>query len=205
MDKLFCRLRNTGLKANLAKCEFGSTNVSYLGYRLTPLGILPGADKLKAVSNSEPPKNVHEVRQFMGLCNFFRSHVRNFAQIGSPLHRLTSIETKWKGGELPEECLKAFNQLKMALCSEPVVAYPRKNLPYSLIVDAATGNEKNEGGLGAILCQTDQKGNNKVIAYASRQLLKHEKNYTPFSVEMAAIVWAMEHFDTYLRGRTFTV
>ena len=93
----------------------------------------------------------------------------------------------------------------MALCLEPVVAYPRKNIPYSLIVDAATGNEKHEGGLGAILCQTDVKGNNKVIAYASRQLLKHEKNYTPFLVEMAAIVWAMEHFDTYLRGRTLTV
>jgi hypothetical protein len=89
---------------------------------------------------------------------------------------LTSIETKLKWGELPEIFLKAFNQLKMALCSEPVVAYPRKNLPYSLIVDAATGNDKNEGGLGAILCQTNQAGNNKVIVYARRQLLKHEKN-----------------------------
>ncbi len=204
MEKLFCRLRNTGLKAKISECEFGSNNVSYLGYRLTPLGILQGADKLKAVRNSKPPKNLHEVRQFMGLCNFFRSHVRNFAQIGSPLHKLTSIETKWKGGELPEECLLALNQLKMALSSEPIVANPRKNLPYSLIVDAATGNDKNEGGLGAV-CQTDQKGVNKVIAYASRQLLKHEKNYIPFQIEMLAIVWAIELFDTYLRGRTFVV
>jgi hypothetical protein len=117
------------------------------------LGILPGADKLKALRNSEPSKNVHEVRQFMGLGNFFRSHERNFAQIASPLQKLTSIEIKWKGGELPEECLKAFNQLKLALCSEPVVAYPQKNLPYSLIIDAATGNDKNQGCLGAILCQ----------------------------------------------------
>jgi hypothetical protein len=126
LKKLFCRLRNSGLKANISKCEFVSNNVSYLGYRLTPLGILPGADKLKAVRNSEPPKNVHEVRQFMGLCNFFRSHVRNFAQIGSPLHKLTSIETKRKGGELPEESFKTFNQLKMALFSKPVVVYPKK-------------------------------------------------------------------------------
>jgi hypothetical protein len=76
----------------------------------------------------------------------------------------------------------------MELCSEPVVAYPRKKHPYLLIVDAATGNDKNEGGLGAILCQTDQASINKVIAYASRQLLKHEKNYTTFLAEMAAIV-----------------
>jgi hypothetical protein len=72
-------------------------------------------------------------------------------------------------------------------------------------VDATTGNEKNEGGLGAILYQTDQKGINKVIVFVSRQLLKNEKNYTPFLVEMAANVWAMEHLNTYLKGRTFTV
>ena len=76
---LFARLRNANLKVNLKKCEFGADNVSYLGYRLTPEGILPGSDKLKAVRDSEPPKTVHQVRQFMGLCNFFRSHVKNFA------------------------------------------------------------------------------------------------------------------------------
>jgi hypothetical protein len=123
----------------LAKCKFGSTNVSNLGYRLTPLGILPRADKLKAVLNSEPPKNVHIVRQFMGLCNFFRSHVQNFAPIGSPLHKLTSIETRWKGGDLTEDCWKAFNKLKMALCSEPVAASLEKTVTYLLILDAVTG------------------------------------------------------------------
>jgi hypothetical protein len=90
LEKLFCRIRNAGLKANLAKLEFGSTNVNYLGERLTPLDILPEADKLKAEQNSEPPKNVHEVRQFMRLCNFTRSHVGNFAQIGAPFGNSTN-------------------------------------------------------------------------------------------------------------------
>ena len=206
LHKLFNRLRNTNLKVNLKKCEFGADNVSYLGYRLTPNGILPGADKLKAVRDAEPPKTVHQVRQFMGLCNFFRAHVKNFAMTASPLHKLTSKETKWKNGQpLPEDCLKAFNSLKEALCSEPLVAYPRQNRPYSLIVDACTGNSENNGGMGAILCQTDALGRPQVIAYASKQLAKHEKNYTPFLVEMAAMIWGMEHFDTYLRGRHFTV
>ena len=49
-------------------------------------------------------------------------------------------------------------------------------------------------------CQTDKNGKEKVIAYASKQLAKHEKNYTPFLVEMAAMTWAMEHFNTYLKG-----
>ena len=189
-------MRNANLKVNLKKCEFGSDNVSYLGYRLTPEGILPGSDKLKAVRDSEPPKTVHQVRQFMGLCNFFRSHVRNFAQTGAPLHKLTSKETKWRGGELPEECLKAYNELKAALCSEPIVAYPRKHRPYSLIVDASTGGEKSIGGMGAILVQTDERGRNHAIAYASKQLAKHERNYTPFLVEMAAMICNQSGYKT---------
>ena len=205
LEKLFNRLRAAGLKINLAKCEFGATNVSYLGYRLTPEGILPGLDKLKAVRDSKMPTTVQEIRQFMGLCNFFRSHVRNFATIGAPLNKLTSKEANWKDGILPPDCIKAYNSLKTALITEPVVDYPRKNRPYSLIVDASTGTTEVAGGLGAILSQTDENGEERVIAYASRQLLKHEKNYTPFLVEMQAMVWGMDHFDTYLRGRKFTV
>jgi hypothetical protein len=65
-------------------------------------------------------------------------------------------------------------------------------------LDASTNNEKNEGGSGAIQCQTDSKGDDKVIAFASRQLLKCENNYLPFLVEMETIVWAMEHIYIYL-------
>jgi hypothetical protein len=63
-------------------------------------------------------------------------------------------------------------------------------------VDACTGNDKTIGGMGAILCQTDEQGKQRVISYASKQLAKHEKNYTPFLVKMAAMIWAMEHFYT---------
>ena len=72
-------------------------------------------------------------------------------------------------------------------------------------MDASTGTAEVAGGLGAILSQTDENVEERVIAYASRQMLKHEKNYTPFLVEMQAMVWGMEHFDTYLRGRKFSV
>jgi hypothetical protein len=71
LEKLFIRLRNRGLKVNLAKCDFCATNFNCLGYRLIPEGILPGLDKLKAARNSKPPSTVQEIRQFMGLCNFF--------------------------------------------------------------------------------------------------------------------------------------
>ncbi len=141
----------------------------------------------------------------MGLCNFFRCHVRNFAQITAPLTDLMKKECAWKGGPLPPDALTAFQELQTYLCSEPVVDYPRRDRPYALITDASLGDEKKPGGLGAILMQLNQQGEHCVIAYASRKLQKHERNYAPFLLEMQAAIWGMEHFETYLRGRKFTL
>jgi hypothetical protein len=82
-----------GLKAKLPKCEFRATNLQYLGFRLTPEGILLGVDKLKAVKNIETPKTIKEVRRFTGLCNFFRSHIKIFAKVASPLYHLQRKES----------------------------------------------------------------------------------------------------------------
>jgi len=205
LDQVFKRLAQHGLKVNFKKCEFASQEVSYLGFRLTPEGIKPGTDKLKAVKDAKIPSSLKEIRQFMGLCNFFRNHVKNFSLISGPLTALTKKDSGWRRGELPPKALQAFKELQTILCSEPVVDYPRRNRPYSLITDAACGDEANPGGLGAILTQTDEEGNFRVIGYASRKLVKHEKNYTPFLLEMQAAIWGMDHFDTYLKGRHFTL
>jgi hypothetical protein len=111
------------------------------------------------------------------------------------------LRRKTGSGELPQNCLEAFNSLKQSLISEPIVDYPRKHRPYSLIVDASTGTGKINGGLGAMLCQTDEEGEERVIVNASLQILQHKKDYTSFLVEMQAMVWAIYHFDTCLRGR----
>ncbi len=116
LQLVFDRLRKTGLKANLKKCHFGSPTVAY---QLTPDGVLPGKDKLIAVKNATPPTSVHQVRQFLGLVNFFKAHVRNM--IASPLTQLTRKDTPLRGGQLPPEALIAFNELKQILCSEPIV------------------------------------------------------------------------------------
>ena len=205
LSDLFTRLHAHNLKVNLKKCVFGSKDVMYLGFHLTESGIKPGVDKLKAVGQTNPPANVHEIRQFLGLCNFFRTHVRNFAQISSPLTALTRKDSPWKTGPLPEDALKAFRELQSILVSEPVVDYPRRNRDYALITDAALGDDKHDGGLGAILTQLNEQGEHCVIAYASRKLQKHEKNYTPFLLEMQAAIWGMDHFSNYLKGRHFTL
>jgi hypothetical protein len=95
------------IKINLQKCIFGSKEVSYLGFRLTNVGIKPGVDKLKAVKNAPPPSNVHEVRQFLGLCNFFHGHVRNFAQIILSLTALTK-KVFLEGRALATRCPKGI-------------------------------------------------------------------------------------------------
>ena len=206
LAQIFDRFRKVNMKINLAKCNFGANEVNYLGFRLTPQGILPGKDKLRAVKNFTPPENVKQIKAFLGLCNFFRSHIRNFAMISAPLNHLTRKDSEWKKGTLPPDAMKAFIQLKSALVSEPVIDFPRINRKYSLYVDAACGTaEKNydDGGLGAILCQTDEAGKPRVIGYASRSLQKHEKNYPSFLLEMQACIFGIDHFDVHLRAQKF--
>jgi hypothetical protein len=203
LDAVFTRLASHDLRVNLKKCIFGSSETSYLGFRLSKEGIFPGADKLKAVKEALPPENVKQIRQFLGLCNFFQGHIQNFAQITSPLTQLTKKDSSWKRGPLPENALRAFRHLQSLLCSEPVLAYPRSDRQYALITDASFGDENTEGGLGAILTQLDDAGKFYVIAYASRKLQKYEKNYTPFLLEMQAAIFGMETFEVNLRGRHF--
>ena len=203
LDLVFRRLKRHNLKIRLEKCFFATTEVEYLGFRLTPDGVLPGTDKTAVIKNAAPPDNVQRVRQFLGLCNFFRNHIKDFATRSHPLTVLTRKDCAWKGGPLPTDALNAFNELKTALTSSPIISFPRKDRQYALITDAASGDSNNPGGMGAILTQIDKEGKFYVIAYASRKLIKHEMNYTPFLLEMHAAVWGMEHFSHHLKGQRF--
>ena len=203
LDKVFSRLRKCNLKLNPLKCHLGTQTVDYLGFRLTPQGILPGIDKLKCVREAPPPSSITQIKQFLGLANFFRTHVRNFSLISNPLTKLTRKDTAWKGGPLPDDAMKAFNELKLALISEPCLAFPKSDRKFTLIVDSAIGSATVAGGIGAILCQTDELGHLHPISYASRSLNKHEANYSAFLIELTGCVFGIEHFSNYLKGRRF--
>jgi hypothetical protein len=96
------------VRVNLKKCVFRSSETLYLGFRLSKEGIFRGSDKLKAVKEALPPENIKQICQFLGLCNFFRGHIQNFAQITSPLTQLTKKDSSWKRGPPPENALCAF-------------------------------------------------------------------------------------------------
>jgi transposase InsO family protein len=203
LEKVFERLHANHLKVNLEKCVFGNQEVSYLGFTLTPEGIKPGRNKLQAIKDAKPPTTIKMVRSFVGLCNFFRTHIKDFAIIAAPLFKVTRKDSGYKSGPLPPDALHAFKILQQQLTSDPVMAFPRADRQYALITDAATGTSETPGGLGAILTQIDQQGNHYAISFASRQLKDHEKNYSPFLLEAAAAVWGMDVFNEYLRGKQF--
>ncbi len=201
LQEVFDRLRAHKLKANLTKSKFNTETLDYLGFEISKNGYQPGQSKTSAIAELKPPETVREVRQFLGMANFFRSAIPQFSQLTAPLSALTRKSSEWTKGPLPAKALTAFNTVKKLLCQRPLLAFPQPKGKYHLYVDAATGSADDEGtgGLGAVLLQ-EQKGEKRVIAYASRHLNKHEKNYQPFLLEMQAITWAVEHFRVYLLG-----
>ena len=206
LRNLFARLRKYNLKLNPAKCNFICKRVPYLGFVLTPGGVLPSEDKTKCIKEFEAPQTVKGIREFTGLCNYFRHFIPSYARVAGKLTKLLTKKGEWKGGELPKEAQEAFEELKHKLCSQPILDFPRPSRQFVLTTDAATGDAENPGGLGAVLTQVDPRtGQEKVIAYASRSLKTHERNYSAFLAELTAIVWAIDHFHWYLKGRQFVL
>jgi transposase InsO family protein len=206
LEQAFKRLERFNLKLNITKCMFAAQEVPYLGFHLTATGIKPSMDKVAAVRDLPSPNSPRKVREFLGMANYFRHFIDNFARVAAHLSPLTGSNSPWKGGELPERAEQAFQYLKAKLCEEPILVYPRADRPFALSVDAATGDgDRQKGGLGAMLTQLDDEGRERVVAYASCALKDHEKNYSPYLLELAACSWAIEHFSVYLRGRQFVL
>jgi hypothetical protein len=199
------KLSKAGLKLNPWKSIFGARELQYLGHTLTSNGVLPGLDKTKAVRECQPPENVKQLKSFLGLANYFRRYIRDFAVLAQPLFALTRNSSTWSSGELPENALKSFHKIRNRIISRPVLAFVNPKGKFHLYVDAALGDEQNEGGLGAMLMQEQSDGEMKPVGFVSRRLIKHEKNYPAFIAEMAAAVFGMEQFEVYLKGRQFAL
>ena len=148
------RFEKANLQLQPTKCVFAQKEVSYLGYTLSSRGILSSPEKVKAVQEYPIPKNVKDVRAFLGLCSFYRRLVPKFADIAKPLTQLTrkDVDFEWN-----QDCQEAFEKLKSKLSNTPVLAYPDFTLPFILTTDAS------KIGLGAVLSQV-QNGVERPIA-----------------------------------------
>jgi hypothetical protein len=125
LEQVLLWLHLNHLKISLDKCLFGDQQVSYLGFTLTPQGIKPGEAKLRAIKLFKAPNDIKSICTFVGLCNFFLSHIQNFAITAEPLFNLTSQDSGYLSGPLPKATQEAFWTLQMQLGQEPTLAFPR--------------------------------------------------------------------------------
>ena len=121
VSQVFNALQNAGLKLKPSKCRLFRKEVEYLGYLLTPDGLLPTVSQTEAVANFPVPTSLHEVRQFIGLVSYYRRFIEGFATIAQPPHLLTRKGVKFVWNP---DCQNAFQSLKDKLVSHPVLRYP---------------------------------------------------------------------------------
>jgi hypothetical protein len=204
LRRVLARLRHHNLRLNVSKSLFLRPSTPYLGHTLTPHGILPGPDKSEVLRRCVPPQTTKELQSFLGLANYFRSYVPNFARRAAPLYDLTRDRSSWKAGPLPPSGLAAFKDIRDAVVHATARSYPSRSGSFHLFVDASLGAPPHPfGGLGACLMQQEGRKPMRVISFASRQLHPHERNYSAFLLELQACVYGIDFFSHHLRGRHF--
>ena len=214
----FQRLREFGLKLSPEKCHFFQRSVKYLGHVVSECGVHTDPSKVSAVTTWPRPENMKELRSLLGFLGYYRRFIKDFAKISSPLNQLlagythqSSKGSKKKlsinhamikkpfGQAWTQDHETAFQALKIAITSAPVLAIADPNIPYELHTDAS------RSGLGAALYQKHD-GLLRPVAFASRGLSKTEKNYPAHKLEFLALKWAVtEKLSDYLYGGHFKV
>ena len=166
-----------------------------MGHILTPQGTRPTDRLLTAIQKFERPTNASDVKSFVHLAGFYRKFVEGFARRASPLSKLTRHDVAWTWGPEQES---AFEDLKSALVSKPVLVYPDFGKPFVVATDAS------QVGLGAVLMQ-DQGQGLQPVAYASTTCSTAESKYGVSELECLAMVWGLDQFRPYVYGRPITL
>ena len=184
-------LRQHQLYAKKSKCTFCTEKVEYLGFIISKDGVTTDPAKVEAVKNWPSPKSVTEVRGFLGLTGWYRIFIQAYARIASPI---TSTLKKNKLFLWTLAAKEAFNLLKEALISDPILALPDFSKPFLVTTDASGQ------AIGGVLSQEGRP-----IAYESRKLRTHELNYPTHDLELLAVVHALKLWRHYLLGKSFTI
>jgi hypothetical protein len=189
-------LRKHKLYAKESKCEFMKNSVEYLGHIVSDKGVSTDPAKIKAVRDWPTPKDVSEVRSFLGLAGYYRRFVWKFAEIAKALTDLLHKEKAW---EWTSECEIGFRKLQQALITAPILQIYNPTIATTIFTDAS------DFAIGAVLTQKDDSGVHQPIAYESRKLQGAELNYAVHEKEMLAIVHAITLWRHYLEGTEFEV
>jgi hypothetical protein len=188
-------LRHHKLFAKLSKCDFGKIKIHFLEHVVTDKGDATEPDKVLAIKEWINPRNLHELCFFLRLASYYRKFVKGFSQLASPLTDLLAKDKpyKWK-----KEQEQAFESLKKALTTAPVLCLPDQDKPYVVTADAS------DITIGAVLSQ-DQGHGDQPIAFKSCKLTLAELNYPIHKKELLAIIHALQVWQVYLEGKPFVV
>jgi hypothetical protein len=181
-------LREHQLYAKFSKCAFWLEEIQFLGHVLSAKGIAVDPSKVQDILEWKPPTILHQVRSFLGLAGYYRRFISDFSKIVKPIIGLLKNDIKF---DWSSKCNEAFEQLKVLLTTAPVLAQPDIEKPFDVYCDASGS------GLGCVLMQEGQ-----VIAYASRQLCRHEEHYPTHDLDLAVVVHALKIWCHYLLGNT---
>jgi len=180
------KLREHQLYAKLSKCDFWLKEVSFLGHVISNGGVAVSPKNVADVLKWSPPQTVGEIRSFLGMAGYYRRFIEGFSSIAKPM---TALLEKGKPFKWNEQCQASFEELKKRLTTAPILTLPDVTKSFSIYCDAS------KQGLGCVLMQEG-----KVIAYASRQLKKHEVNYPTHDLELAAVVHSLKIWRHYILG-----
>lgn len=200
LEIVFKKLSEYGVVINIEKCIFGQSELSFLGFLITPDGISPLPEKIKSLVDYPLPKTVDSLRRFLAMINFYHRFLRNAAGMQACLHELTKGKPKKDNSEISwtDTTIQAFQTCKDAMTKAVLLSYPKSGSKLSLMVDASAN------AIGAALQQhVDDKI--EPLAFFSRKLTSAEGKYSTFDRELLAIYSAIRHFRHMLEGREFTV
>lgn len=196
LDRVLRCLQENGLRVKKSKCEFGRTQIEYLGHVLDEKGVYPSEDKVRAIQDAPTPTNVKELRAFLGLVNYYGRFVPQQSTVLAPLYRLLKDQVTWRWNKAEQD---SFNKCKELLTSDKVLVHYDQSLPLTLACDASAY------GIGAVIQHTTPDGKEHPIAYASRTLSSAEKKYSQIEKEALSLVYGVKKFHQYLWGRQFNL
>ena len=179
LEEVFQRIREAKLKLRPDKCVVLQRQVTFLGHVVSADGITMDPKKLEVVQKWGIPRNLKEVRAYVGFVSYYRRYIKDFSTTARALHALTRKNVKF---EWTQECQEAFDTLKQKLTSALIVALPRDEGEYRLDTDASGW------AIGAVLSQV-QDGHERVISYASRLYSPSERNYCTTRQKLLAVVF----------------
>ncbi len=187
LELVFKALEKHHLYCNIEKCKFNQPETKFLGFIVGRDEIRMDPAKVAAVKNWPVPKNIHELRSFLGLANYFRRFIHRFAEIALPL---TALLRKNAVFDMTETHVAAFEALKDALVSAPCLAMPDFSTHgWEVVCDAS------QNSLGAVLLQ-----NGHPIAFESKKLTQAERHWHAYEREALAVLYALKVWRCYLEG-----